>query len=97
MGYIEVGATFRDSGKPVPTKKALRDALSQDLASVVLDSVGGLNADFSGHVGNLADESTTLIVCGPDPFTRRNWWANIKIRNGKVLMDDKVIKPAANS
>lgn len=95
MGYIEVGATFKADGKPVPTKKALRDALSQDLASVVLTSVGGLNAAFSGHVGNLAGTDTTLIVCGPDPFTRRNWWANLKIRrlDGKVLMDDKPIKP----
>lgn len=95
MGYIEVAATFKATGKPVPTKKALKAALSQDLASVVFDSVGGLFAPFSGHVGNLADESTKLTVCGPDPFTRRNWWAKIEIKGGKVLMDDKKIKPAS--
>lgn len=94
MGYIEVAATFKADGKPVPTKKALRTALSQDLASVVFDSVGGLNAPFSGHVGNIADEATFLTVCGPDPFRKRDWWANIKIRDGKVLMDGKKIIPA---
>ena len=95
MGYIEVSARFKADDKPVPTKKALRDALSQDLASVVFTSVGGLNAPFSGHVGNLADEGTKLTVCGPCPFTRRNWWANLKIKDGKVLMDDKPIKSKA--
>lgn len=96
MGYIEVWAKFRD-GTPVPTKKALRESLGQDLASVVFSSVGGLNKPFEGHVGNLADGATTLIACGPDPFRRRTWMANLKIRDGKVLMDDKAIKPAVTS
>ena len=95
MSYIEVAATFKADGRPVPTKKALRDALSRDLASVTFSSVGGLNAPFHGHVGNIADESTKLTVCGPDPFTKRNWWAKIQIKDGKVLMDDKAIKPAS--
>lgn len=94
MSYIEVAATYKDSGQPVKTKAALRRALSQDLASVTLNSVGGLNAPFYGHVGNLAGMDAFLTVCGPDPFTRRDWWANLKIKNGKVYMDDKVIKPA---
>lgn len=92
MGYIEVWAKYTADSKPVPTKKALRDALSQDLASVTFSSVGGLNAPFNGHVGNIADEGTKLTVCGPDPFRKRNWWANIKIKDGKVIMDDKPIK-----
>ena len=96
MGYIEVSARFKVDGTPVPTKKALRASLSQDLTSVTLSSVGGLNAPFNGHVGNIADEATTLIVCGPDPFNRRDWWASLKIKNGKVTMDDKMIKPAAS-
>jgi hypothetical protein len=94
MSYIEVSASYWPTGDRVPTKKALRQALSQDLASVKFNSVGGLNAAYSGHVGNLADGTLTLMVVGPDPWTKRSWFANIKMRDGRVLMDDKPIKPA---
>lgn len=94
MSYINVGATDR-SGKDIPTKKALREALSQDLASVVFYNTSPMGPAFRGHVGNLADEATVLTVCGPNPYTKRNWWANIKIKDGKVIMDDKPIKSKA--
>lgn len=91
MSYINVGAKLRD-GTNVPTKKALRDALSQDLASVTFYNTSPMGPAFRGHVGNLADEATVLTICGPDPYNRRNWWSNIKIKDGKVIMDDKPIK-----
>lgn len=94
MSYINVGATDR-AGNDIPTKKALRAALSQDLASVVFYNTSPMGPAFRGHVGDLADEDTSLTVCGPNPYTKRNWWANIKIKGGKVIMDDKPIKPAA--
>lgn len=94
MGYIEVWAKYASDNVPVATKKALRELLSQDLDLVRLESVGGLNAPFNGPVTELR-EGTTLIACGPDPFTKRNWWANIKFRGGKAFVDDKPIKPKA--
>lgn len=91
MSYINVGVVGV-TGLPIPTKKALRDALSQDPVSVRFYSTSPMGPQFNGHVGNLADEATVLTVCGPDPFRKRNWWANIKIKDGKVIMDDKPIK-----
>lgn len=93
MSYINVGARYTKDGTDVPTKKALREALSQDLASVEFYGTSPFTP-FLGHVGNISEGQTVLSVCGPNPYTKRAWWSNIKMKDGKVYMDDKAIKQA---
>lgn len=82
MSYIQVGATDRLTGNWIPTKKALKTALSQDPGSVVFDATSPF-APWHGSVDMLT-EGTTLSVIGPDPYNRRVWYASIKIVEGKV-------------
>jgi hypothetical protein len=83
MSYINVGATDT-AGQWIPTKKALKALLSQDPSSVNFEGTSHFTP-FSGTVADLA-KGVTLVVTGPDPLHRRNWGANIKIVNGKVVV-----------
>lgn len=92
MSYVNVGALV--TGRPVPTKKALKEALSQDLTSVEFYSTSHMGPQHNGPVTELTP-GVVLTVCGPDPERKRNWWASVKIdAAGQVFMDDKKIKPA---
>jgi hypothetical protein len=79
MPFINVGA-YVDGVRP-KTKKALKEACANDpnRTRVVFD---GTALNNEGHRYTLDHPNDTLQVCGPDPYTKRNWYASVK--NGKV-------------
>lgn len=79
MAYIECAAYINN--RPARTKKALKEAVKAAPQTVMFESVGGHNADFCGGIEDIP-EGTTLTVVGPDPFTKRSWYASVK--NGRV-------------
>lgn len=82
MSYINTGA-YVDGERP-KTKKALREALRDTPHLVSFDGTSPLSPD--GGRNYRADEvpaGTTLVVCGPDPYTKRNWWAQVVLKDGK--------------
>lgn len=86
MSYMNVGA-YVDGVRP-KTKAALKRALAENPAGVTFDGtspMGPQHVDLSG-VNIPAD--LTLSVTGPDPFTARNWYANVKVnvKTGKVVV-----------
>lgn len=86
MDNIGVGALV--NGERPPTKKALREALANAPTTVELDST----AAVGGHVGktfrgDAIPEGVRLNVVGPDPYTARNWYANVTCgRDGKTRL-----------
>jgi hypothetical protein len=83
MSYINVGAFI--NGKRPASKKAVREALASDPASVVFDKTAGL---FDGW-GNLTvadlQPGVKLSLVGPDPETKRNFYGTLELdKNGKV-------------
>lgn len=80
MAFIEVGALV--NGKRPATKKALRDALTQDPTQVTFDGVSPFKP-FAGRVTDLP-AGDKLQVTGPDPFRTRNWYATVTIVGGNV-------------
>jgi len=82
MAYIEVHATL-DGITDISTKKALKALVNSDASSrLCFEAVSPFN-QFSGGLDKIT-EGTTLQVTGPNPWNARNWYANIKIVNGKI-------------
>ncbi len=79
MPYINVGATI--SGQRPKSKKALREALRDAPGTVEFDGTSPLGPQFSGGVADIPD-GATLSVCGPDPYRKRDWWANVSRTSG---------------
>jgi hypothetical protein len=74
MSYINTGA-YVDNKRP-RSKKALKDALNGAPGTVRFDSTALFGEQFNGSAGEIPD-GVTLSVCGPDPYTARNWHANV--------------------
>lgn len=74
MSYINVGAFI--NGERPKSKKALREALKGAPETVSFDSTSPMGPQFSGAASAIPAE-VTLSVAGPDPYTRRNWFASV--------------------
>lgn len=72
--YVNVGCSIQ--GTRIPTKKALRDALKATPADVAFDGTSFMGPQFSGR-GTEIPEGFTLQVCGPDPYSKRSWYASV--------------------
>lgn len=81
MTFVNVGAKV-DGVRP-KTKKALREALKADPRSVVFDNTSDMGPQLVGINGANVPVEYTLQVVGPDPYTKRNWYASVK--NGPVI------------
>lgn len=73
--HINVGAKV--DNVHVPTKKALRDVMNSNPASVEFYPTSMFGAQ-KPIKGNELPDNTILQVCGPDPQTSRKWWASVK-------------------
>ncbi len=78
--------TFVNGSRP-KTKKALREAVEAiafegDPYSVVLEATSLFGNEYDGSLGS-APKTTTFYVVGPDPYKKRNWYANIKWNDKK--------------
>jgi hypothetical protein len=76
MSIIQGGAQAAPSGV-FRTKKALKDAIKATPAKVYLYATSNMGPQFNGLVTELPDGVTFLVV-GPDPYSRRDWYANVK-------------------
>lgn len=80
--HIQGGADFPVTGRK--TKAALKAAIKDDPKSVYLYATSSMGPQFSGPADQLP-EGTDFIVVGPDPFRKRDWYANVtRGRNGLV-------------
>jgi hypothetical protein len=90
MSYVNVGAND-SKGKRVPTKAKLKE-LVRTAQELEADEVVFFDQTSIVHDGGLPGTitlndlkpGTVLVVVGPDPYTRRNWYANVERKNGKV-------------
>lgn len=68
------------NGDNFKTKKALREAVAAGERVFFYDTSAVNN---KGIRSNTDDFVPADVIIGPDPYTARNWYANI--RNGKVV------------
>jgi hypothetical protein len=80
MDYVNCGAKIL--GQRIKTKKALKEAMKNDPGSVSFDETSMFNTarDYSG---NDIPRGIILSVVGPDPYTKRSWYASVT-SDGKV-------------
>lgn len=84
--YVEVHATSIPDNSDFPTKAALKRALAADPAKVHIASVSPFNAPIRTSVDK-APEAFIYQVTGPNPYTKRNWYANVTVRaDGKITV-----------
>lgn len=86
MAFVNVGASV--NGERPLTKKALREALRDNPESVYFDSTA-LMGPRAGEIVMATPRDIgvdKLSVVGPDPYTRRTWYATVSVINGAVKM-----------
>ena len=86
MAFIEVKATDYAGGL-FKSKAAMKRAIDADPARVRFVSVASLGPAWTGSAAEfLADgpANTKLTVVGPDPYTARNWYGTVEVKNGKL-------------
>ncbi len=83
MTYINVGANTSD-GMPILTKKALKTYMVATPEIVIFYSTVALGPEAGKTFrGNDLPQGYKLSVCGPDPMSKRVWYATVT-DNGKV-------------
>ncbi len=80
MAFINVGQ------RGATTKQALKEAVATDPASVQLYGTSPLGPQFTGDTAADCPPEHKLAVVGPDPYSRRNWYATIEWKDGKIVV-----------
>jgi hypothetical protein len=79
--FINVGARSKEGGL-FATKKAMREALNSQPGEVVFYKTSPL--DNSGLPSTITVETlplgAVLTVVGPNPYTKRSWYASVQKR-----------------
>ncbi len=83
--FVNVGASYKNSGQDIPTKKALKDALAHTPANVNLYSTSAFG-NSEGAIGSELVEGVKYTVTGPNPFTNRKWYATVTKTGDKVTV-----------
>lgn len=73
------------AGKRPASKKALREALRTNPASVRIEATSYFGNEYDGPASEMP-ENVNVYIVGPDPHTKRNWYGTIVRRNGDVVI-----------
>lgn len=68
------------------SKAALRRALAGEPENVWFDATSGISPGAGNWRPEDITEDVILDVVGPDPYTRRNWYATVTRKNGKLTV-----------
>jgi hypothetical protein len=64
------------------SKKEVKEAITADPSQVIVECTS-MFGGFAGRVSELP-EGTTITFVGPDPYTKRNFYGNIKRKGDKI-------------
>jgi len=78
--YLNVGAQYNDTKRDIPTKKALKDAITANPANVYFYDTSVFSVDrlISGTL-DILEKGIKYSVCGPNPYENRKWYATVEI------------------
>ncbi len=84
--YIQGGANFPlPEGAKKKSEAALKKMLKENPTAVTLFATSEMGPQFAGPASSLP-EDVTFNVVGPDPYTKRDWYASVKQGRGGVLV-----------
>jgi hypothetical protein len=69
---------FDPDGHRFKTKKALKECAASPAADTIqLEATSLFGNEYAGYLGRAPHGKYTVV--GPDPYTRRNWYATIEV------------------
>lgn len=80
--FVNVGAKDRD-GRRFRTKRALREALDFAPSEVLFDCTEHHTSALPMYCADSIPTGVRLVVVGPDPYRKRDWYANVVQHGGK--------------
>lgn len=75
--YIQGGANFPVPADKKKSKKLLKELLKENPSAVTLFATSQMGPQYAGPASGLPD-NVTFNVVGPDPYTKRDWYASVK-------------------
>lgn len=64
------------------SKKAIKDQIATDPSKVRIEATSLHGNEFDGVVSEAPDGK--YHFCGPDPYTKRNFYGTITVNNGTI-------------
>jgi hypothetical protein len=87
MAYVNVGVVMVADGSPISTKTAFRRLLASESSELLFVNTGlPLGPGQAEYRGSELDAQHTYQVAGPDPYTKRTWFASVKVKDGKPIV-----------
>lgn len=84
--YVEVGVRDNDCNSVVPTKKALKERLLSNPASLTFTTVSAF-APKQHLKGTELDHTVKYTVVGPDVDNSRKWYATVEFNQmGRIVV-----------
>jgi hypothetical protein len=85
MRYINCGVMDAVSRERILTKKRLKELAVLEPARLLFDPTSIY--EKQGVIrGDTVPADVHLSVCGPDPYCNRTWWAQIELKDGKLVL-----------
>ena len=75
---------FIKSQRPA-SKKAVREAIAADPSSVRLEATSLFGNEYDGPVSDMP-EGEVIYIVGPDPYTARNFYGQVKRTGSKITV-----------
>jgi hypothetical protein len=66
------------------SKKEIREAVAADPSRVRLEATSMFGNEYNGSLSDAPNGTYTFV--GPDPYTKRMFYGNITVRDGKVTV-----------
>jgi hypothetical protein len=80
MGYINCGVS--DNYGRIKTKKHLKEHAVKNPELTYLDSTAMVGDSYNGSLADAPDGNYSVV--GPDPYTKRSWYATIAKRGDTI-------------
>lgn len=75
--YIQGGADYSTGPSGKKTKARLKQLIQEDPSLVRLYSTSSMGPQFQGTANNLPSDAEFSVV-GPNPYSKRDWYATVK-------------------
>jgi hypothetical protein len=84
MRHLQGGVRDHE-GKPIRTKKTLKEAALLRPHAVTFYDTSAFNPTPDRPLAEL-EVNTTLTIVGPDPYTKRQWYAIVQRKGDRIVV-----------
>lgn len=85
MRYINCGVLDAVTRERITRKKRLKELAASVPAQLLFDPTSIYDQQCLIRGGSVLP-GIILSVCGPDPYTNRRWWAQVRTKDDKLVV-----------